>query len=836
MSRSDFDNLLPLVAKPSRYLGTETNAIHKDHQSTDLSVVLAFPDLYEIGMSHFGLQILYHLLNRNKRIVAERVFAPDVDMAGLLESTGTNLPSLESKKPIGEFDIVGFSLLYELNYTNILSILKLSNMPFTAAERDHRHPLVIAGGPCTSNPEPVADLFDAMVIGDGEQVVVDMTQKWLDWKDSRSGERRDLLARWSEIEGVYIPSLFTVKTDSSGRYRLQSKQQTLRPVRRAVVAELDEASFPDRPIVPFGRPVHDRLRMELARGCTRGCRFCQAGMIYRPVRERSMESALALTDRSIDSTGYEDLSLLSLSTGDYECIEPLMKRLMDRCARERVAVSLPSLRVGTLTPELMELIQKVRKTGFTIAPEAGSQRLRDVINKNINEEEIVGTVQNAFELGWRVIKLYFMIGLPTETTADLQAIVDLIERLRGVKRSQKRKGRLNVSVATFIPKPHTPFQWFEQISLEESRNRIQWLQRRLQKSDVHFKWQDPRVSRMEGLWARGDRRLLPLLVAAHQMGCCFDGWTDHFRYDLWLEACRITGIDIDSTVGCRRDRNDTLPWDHIDSGISREYLWAEWERAVSGNRTADCRNGDCNDCGVCDFEELAPRVNTLCTSSGFPPKWQAETVTAKRFRYRLVFSKTGPARFFGHLEMVNLFMRAIRRAGISVAYSAGFHPKAKLRFSDAMPLGLESQCEELFMTLTDESDSRDLLERINAQLPSGLAIHQCAPAPADSMKGMPELISYRVQLTEKRFRFEELERFRQAETTDFTRIGRKGKRRVMDLSQIVDRIVLSSEDTLDLTLRQIDGVVLRPTDVIQAIFSLDADQVARARIVKTAVK
>ena len=835
MNRSGIDNLLPLVTKPSRYLGTETNAIHKDHQSTDLSVVLAFPDLYEIGMSHFGLQILYHLLNRNKRIVAERVFAPDVDMAGLLASSGTNLPSLESKKPIGEFDIVGFSLLYELNYTNILSILELSNIPFTAAERDDRHPLIIAGGPCTCNPEPVADLFDAMVIGDGEQVVVEMTQSWLDWKDVGNNDRRELLTQWSEIEGVYIPSFFDAQADSSDGNRRQSKQQTLRPVRRAVVAELDEASFPDQPIVPFGRPVHDRLRMELARGCTRGCRFCQAGMIYRPVRERSMVSALALTDRSIDSTGYEDLSLLSLSTGDYECIEPLMQRLMDRCARERVAVSLPSLRVGTLTPELMELIKKVRKTGFTIAPEAGSQRLRDVINKNISEEEIVSTVQNAFELGWRVIKLYFMIGLPTETTTDLQAIVDLIERLRGMKQAQKRKGRLNVSVATFIPKPHTPFQWSEQISLEESRNRIQWLKRRLQKPDVHFKWQDPRVSLMEGIWARGDRRLLPLLLVAHQMGCRFDGWSDHFRCDLWLEACRKTGIDIDSAVKSRWSLEDILPWDHIDSGVSKEYLWAEWERAVSGKRTADCRSGDCNDCGVCDFEELAPRVNSLCAPTGFQPEWQPETAAAKRIRYRLVFSKTGPARFFGHLEMVNLFMRAIRRAGISIVYSGGFHPKAKLRFSDALPLGIESQCEELRMTLTEECDSQDLLDRINAQLPRGLSVHQCAPAPAVTGKGLPELISYRVQLLEERFRVDELDRFRQAETKAFTRIGRKGKRRVMDLGQMVDRIVLSNEDTLDLTLRRLDAVILRPADVIQAIFSLDADQIARARIVKTAV-
>jgi radical SAM family uncharacterized protein/radical SAM-linked protein len=836
MSRSAIDDLLPLVATPSRYLGTETNAIHKDPRSIDLSVVLAFPDLYEIGMSHFGLQILYHLLNRNKRIVAERVFAPDVDMAGRLRSTGSPLPSLESKRPLGEFDIIGFSLLYELNYTNILSILELSNIPFSAAERADRHPLVVAGGPCTCNPEPVADLFDAMVIGDGEEVVVALTEAWLRWKDSGGRDRRDLLHQWSAIKGVYIPSLFDVSIDSSGYQRTQSRQPQYQGVRRAVVSELDDSQFPDRPIIPFGRPIHDRLRIELARGCTRGCRFCQAGMIYRPVRERSMQSALAIADRSIDSTGYEDLSLLSLSTGDYECIEPLMQRLMDRCAVERVAVSLPSLRVGTLTPELMGFIKRVRKTGFTIAPEAGSQRLRHVINKNIDEEEIVTTVQNAFDLGWQVIKLYFMIGLPTETKTDLQAIVDLIARLRRLKRPPKRKGRLNVSVATFIPKPHTPFQWLEQISLEEAQSRIRWLQERLRGPDIHFKWQDPRVSRMEGLWARGDRRLLPLLVTAYRMGCCFDGWTDHFQYDRWLAACNKTGIDIDSYVSRRRDREEPLPWDHIDSGVSKAYLWQEWKRALAGEATPDCRNGDCNDCGVCDWNDLAPRVHALCAQAQPAPDRRPTAADTQRNRYRLMFAKTGPARFFGHLEMVSLFTRAIRRAGISVVYSEGFHPKPKLRFSDALPLGIESRCEELLMTVADELSCRDLQGRLNAQLPEGLAVTQCREDEAGTGLRIPKVITYRVELAEGRFSADELGQFRQKKPYVINRTGRKGTTRQVDLCQVVDRIALSSADSLEISLRHANGAVLRPAEVLHAAFSLTAEQLCRARIVKTAVR
>jgi radical SAM family uncharacterized protein/radical SAM-linked protein len=836
MSRSAIDDLLPLVATPSRYLGTETNAIHKDPQSTDLSVVLAFPDLYEIGMSHFGLQILYHLLNRNERIVAERVFAPDVDMAGRLRSTGCPLPSLESKRPLGEFDIIGFSLLYELNYTNILSILELSNIPFVAAERDDRHPLVIAGGPCTCNPEPVADLFDAMVIGDGEQTVVAITEAWLRWKDNGGRNRRDLLHQWSAMKGVYIPSFFDVTIDSSGHPRTQSRQPQYQLVRRAVVNELDDSQFPDRPIVPFGRPIHDRLRIELARGCTRGCRFCQAGMIYRPVRERSMQSALALTQRSIDSTGYGDLSLLSLSTGDYECIEPLMQQLMDRCANDRVAVSLPSLRVDTLTPELMGLIKRVRKTGFTIAPEAGSQRLRNVINKNIDEEEIATTVQNAFNLGWQVIKLYFMIGLPTETKADLQAIVDLIERLRRLKGPQKRKGRLNVSVATFIPKPHTPFQWLEQIPLEEAQTRIRWLQQRLRGPDSHFKWQDPRVSRLEGLWARGDRRLLSLLITAYRMGCCFDGWSDHFQYDRWLAACQKTRIDIDSYVGRRRDRDEPLPWDHIDSGVSKAYLWQEWERALAGESTPDCRNGDCNDCGVCNWNDLAPRVHALCAQPGSAPELRTTAAGAQRKQYRLMFAKNGPARFFGHLEMVSLFTRAIRRAGIFIAYSEGFHPKPKLRFTDALPLGFESRCEELLMTVAEELSCRDLQGRLNPQLPEGLTVTRCREDETGSGPRIPTVITYRVELADGRFRPEELEQFQQENTHVINRTGRKGKTRQVDLCRVVDRTVLQSANTLEISLRHANGAILRPVEVLHAVFSVTKDQLSRARIVKTAVK
>jgi len=494
MTNHTIDDILPFVEKPSRYLGSEVNTIKKDLGRVRLRFALAFPDLYEIGTSHFGMQILYNILNAHADIAAERVFAPAVDMEARLRKTGQPLFSLESHEPLNHFDIVGFSLLYELNYTNVLSILDLAGIPFLASDRDAAHPLVIAGGPCTCNPEPVAEFFDAIVVGDGENIIMQMAEAWMNWRKDPAADRQLLLKKWSQIEGVYIPSFFETGFDNNGFQTVVPRLPDYTQVSRAIVGDLNQIPFPEEPIIPYGRPIHDRLRLEVSRGCTRGCRFCQAGMIYRPVRERPPEQLMSLAARSIAATGYEDISLLSLSTGDYGCIAPLVEQLMVNFESDNVAISLPSLRAGTLTPELMKLIKKVRKTGFTIAPEAGSQKLRDVINKNINESEIIHTVQNAFDLGWQVIKLYFMIGLPTETQEDLEALVALVKKLRKIKGPNGRLGKINVSVATFIPKAHTPFQWAEQLSLAESRSKINWLHHQLRLPGIQFKWQNPEVS------------------------------------------------------------------------------------------------------------------------------------------------------------------------------------------------------------------------------------------------------------------------------------------------------------------------------------------------------
>jgi radical SAM family uncharacterized protein/radical SAM-linked protein len=819
-------NFLSKIEKPSRYLGSEINSIHKDLDRVKLHVALAFPDLYEIGTSHFGLQILYHILNSRDEIAAERVFAPALDLEAHLRQTGSPLLSLESKTPLQRFDIVGFSLLYELNYTNVLTMLELGGIPWLSAERDSRHPLVIAGGPCTCNPEPMAEFFDAMIVGDGEDVVLEIARTWLEWKNSGARDRRSLLKRWVELEGVYIPAFFDAQYDSQGLQTVVPLLEGHSTVKRAVVADLNAAPFPERPIIPFGKPVHDRLRLEISRGCTRGCRFCQAGMLYRPVRERSAERLFDLALNALSATGYEDLSLLSLSTGDYGCIGPLLQRLMYRLTNQRVAVSLPSLRAGTLTPELMELIKKVRKTGFTIAPEAGSQRLRDVINKNISETDVFETVQAAFSSGWRLIKLYFMIGLPTETDEDLIELVKLVHKLRRIKGPSGRRSQLNISVATFIPKPHTPFQWAVQTSVPEAWEKIRWLQKQLAIPGIDFKWQNPEMSFLEGIWARGDRRLGSAIRAAHRLGCRFDGWGDQLKINSWLEAFAETGIDQDFFTRRLRKLNEALPWDHIDALVTKPYLQTEWQNALNVTSTADCREGGCNACGSCDFDQVKPLIQrSEVVLQKCPPSASEAASVGDCKKIQIYYSKIGLARFFGHLELVNIFLRALRRAGIPLKFSQGFHPKPKVSFDNPLPTGFESEEERMVVTVSRDVSSAALLEQLNNQLPNGLQIHECTekitqrpainrfriffePPIPDALKGS----SFKIDLDH--------------ELSVFTG---KGKLKKIFLKDILKSIHAVHPGCLEISLSVQPDKSIRPTELLAQLFKLSEKELQRAR-------
>jgi len=826
------DDLLPLVEKPSRYLGSEINSIKKDLNQVALRFALAFPDLYEIGTSHFGMQILYHILNTDPDIAAERVFAPGLDMQALLRNTGQSLFSLESRAPLSCFDIIGFSLLYELNFTNVLTILDLANIPFLAAARDHSHPLIIAGGPCTCNPEPMAEFFDAMVVGDGENVILQMAAEWLQWKKDDPVDKGSLLQRWSQIDGVYIPSFFEPQFDARGFQTLIPRFSSYSLIKRAIVDDLNRMPFPEKPVIPFGKPVHDRLRLEVSRGCTRGCRFCQAGMIYRPVRERSPEQLLSLAADSITATGYEDVSLLSLSTGDYGCLAPLIERLMARFGSENVAVSLPSLRAGTLTPELMKLIKQVRKTGFTIAPEAGSQRLRDVINKNISETEIIDTVQDAFQLGWQVIKLYFMVGLPTETDEDIRALVDLVKKLRKIKGVNRSRGKINVSVATFIPKSHTPFQWARQISLTESKSKIDWIRNQLKLPGIQFKWQDPRVSQLEGLWARGDRRLSRLLITAYNKGCKFDGWSDSFNYDLWQAAIAEEGVDLEFFTARMRDVAEPLPWDYIDNRVSRTFLKQEWADALERKLTEDCRRGTCHQCGTCDFEKIEPLTymdfnEKSCSASETMPDLNGD------FKKLCVFyAKRDQAKFFGHLEMVNIFLRALKRAGIPVKYSQGFHPKPKISFDDPLPIGIESEQERFILSVPGSVEPESITRLLNSHLPEGLVINSSQLLRPESKPPAAGSHAYRITLRDGNFNPENLISFQNISEMTISLANRKGKLKKIDLKDMVIHIKLMDSKHLRVSLSAETGKTLRPAQILGPIFNLSEDQIKQARIVK----
>lgn len=737
-------NLLA-VEKPARYMGDEMGSIRKD--VADLRIALAFPDVYEVGMSHLGLRILYRILNDREGIAAERVYAPWPDMEAQMEGGGIPLATLESATPLAECGIVAFTLQYELSYTNILNMLRLARIPLLASERDASFPLVLAGGPCAYNPEPLAPFLDAVLLGDGEEAIVEIAEAVRESR--RLGEGRpDLLERLGRIQGVYIPSFFEPRYNADGTIaEIAVLKGGASSVRRRFLSDLDGAPYPSEPVVPFMKTVHDRVAVEIARGCTRGCRFCQAGYIYRPLRERSSATILELAEKSLRASGYDELSLLSLSSGDHSCIGPLIGRLMQRYARERVAVSLPSLRVGTLTDELIGEIKKVRKTGFTLAPEAGSERLRRIINKGIGEEDLLETAFNVYRAGWRSIKLYFMIGLPTETEEDVEQISVLARRVKDQAKRAGGSGEVGVSVGSFVPKAHTPFQWEPQISPDRIRELQYQLHLGLKKRKLNFKWQDAALSFMEGVFARGDRRLAPVLARAVELGCRFDGWGDRFSLERWLRAFEECGIGPEWYLR-RRELDEVLPWQHLDSGVTTQFLLRERQRALSEEPTPDCRTGSCSACGVCDFERIR---NRLC---GDPPPPAPEPALppvgegADAVRVRLRFSKQGGMRFLSHLELLNLFTRAVSRAGVPILFSQGFHPHPRFSFATATSVGVESLAEYMDLFVAPGMGDREIMERLNGVLPRGMRILESVriDTRAPSLSTLIDATRYRITL------------------------------------------------------------------------------------------
>lgn len=711
--------LLPRVDRPSRYLGTELNSVHKVGATVRLA--LAFPDLYDLGLGNLGLHILYAILNRVPGVWAERVYAPARDMEDALRVGGHRLFAIESKDELHDFDGIGFTLQSELTFTNILNMIDLAGLPLRTADRREGDPLTFAGGPAVFNPEPLAPFIDFFVIGDGEDVVIEIAEVFRTVKG-----RQARLRAMAAVDGVYVPALYPMDTlpDGSIRPPLAAPR-----IRKRTAKALRADQFPVDYIVPYTEQVHDRVSLEVLRGCTQGCRFCQAGMTTRPVRERTVDDVETLMRRTLAATGYEEVSLVSLSTCDHSQVRGLVSRAAQVAAETNVTVSLPSLRLDSFSVELADMASGARRTGLTFAPEAASPRLRAVINKWIPDEELIDMATAAFDKGWDHVKTYFMIGLPTERDEDVLAIADLCRRTVIAGRKKKQGVMVHTGVSTFVPKPFTPFQWAEQIDIDETQRRQGLLRDafRLQKG-VKFGRHHPEETFLEGLVSRSDRRAGDLIEAAWREGARFDAWSEHLNFPAWQRAITKTGFDVKDALRARA-LDERLPWDHIDIHMPKQWFVDDWLRAEALHHAPDCRQKKCHKCGVIDVERelcahmLRGAIEGRKAEAAFVrPEVTVEKAPeiVQRVRFRL--GRIGDARFLGHLEWQNVWTRALRRANAPVAYSQGFHPHPRIDFSSALPSGEESVAEYVDVRLTRRMEVSALTEALRATAPPGFLV------------------------------------------------------------------------------------------------------------------
>lgn len=606
MPIQDKDKILMKVQKPTRYTGGEINQCVKDPKDVLVRFGFCFPDVYEIAMSHLGIKILYHVLNLREDTYCERVFAPWEDMEQLMRAEGRRLFALETGDEVTNFDILGFTLQYEMCYSNVVNMLKLADIPIYSADRDETHPIICAGGPCAYNAEPIADFIDFLMLGEGEELINEVTDIYAQWKKDGKTSKKELLEKLADLDGIYVPSFYDVEynEDNTMKSITPNNRHAKAKVKKRIMKDFDSAVTPDKIIVPFGEVVHDRVMLEVFRGCIRGCRFCQAGYVYRPVRERKSETLVNLAECLLETSGYDEISLSSLSTSDYTELKELTDNLLDITEKKKIGLSLPSLRIDNFSLELMNKVQRVRKSGITFAPEAGTQRLRDVINKNVTEENIMESTSRLFRGGWTNVKLYFMIGLPTETEEDVKGIAKLAENVLGnyfaIPKEERAKNiNITVSTSSFIPKPFTAFQWEKQDTKEQIVEKQTLLKKSITSKRIRYNWHDNKVSYMEGVFARGDRRLAKAVERAVELGCKFDAWNDYFLYDEWMKAFEDTGIDPDFYLRERR-YDECLPWDHIDVGVTKAFFMKENEKAKKAETTPNCRE-KCAGCGAASF-------------------------------------------------------------------------------------------------------------------------------------------------------------------------------------------------------------------------------------------